>query len=228
MTLLEKFFNLKEFSFDQIYLGDCSEKNFKGVDDPPYGGGPGVVIRPDVLKVALEKAFYSIFPKGNFESDFKNHFKVIYTSPRGKIWDASVAKTFAEENLNQSDKHIVFINGRYEGIDERFIAKYVDEIFSLGDYVLMGGELAFMIILESSIRFIPGVLGGQDSALEDSFESSSIEFPQYTRPAVFEGVVVPEVLTSGDHQKIKEYRLMESERLTKLYRPDLIKNKVNK
>lgn len=224
MTLMEKFFNQNDVSFEQIYLGDCSEKSFKGVDAPPYGGGPGVVIRPDVLKVALKKAFDSIFPEGNFESDFKNNFKVIYTSPRGKTWNASVAKTFADENLIVSKKHLVFINGRYEGIDERFIAKYVDEIYSLGDYVLMGGELAFMIMLESSVRFIPGVLGSEDSAMEDSFESNSIEFPQYTRPAEFEGVTVPEVLISGDHQKIKEYRLKESKRLTKLYRPDLIKD----
>lgn len=228
MTLIKKFSTKTETKINCLYLGDCSPKSFKGVDAAPYGGGAGMVIRADVLKVSLEKIFNSHFPEGDFDKDFRNSFKVIYTAPRGRLWNHQVAREFSEvmlapESKKYEGKSIIFICGRYEGIDERFISRYVDEIYSLGDYVLMGGELAVQIMLESAIRFVPGILGHEESAADDSFEENHIEFPQYTRPSEFEGIKVPEVLTSGDHKKIKEFRQKASNEMTLIHRPDLVK-----
>jgi tRNA (guanine37-N1)-methyltransferase len=227
MTLIQKYFQLSQTNLDFVYLGDCSPKDFKGVDSPPYGGGAGMVIRPDVLKVALEKTFSKHFPDGDFDKDFQSNFEVVYTAPRGVIWNNEAARDFSKKlyksEEDQSFKHIIFICGRYEGIDERFIQRYVDQVYSLGDYVLMGGELAVQIMLESSFRFIPGVLGHKDSADQDSFEQGDLEYPQYTRPAEFDGIKVPEVLTSGDHKKIQEFRKKAAFEMTLLHRPDLVK-----
>lgn len=226
MTLIKKYFHSSQTELEFLYLGDCSEKDFKGVDSSPYGGGAGMVIRADVLKVALEKIFMNHFPQEKFEESFHKHYEVIYTAPRGKLWNHDIARKFSEKLYSQGNetlKNLIFICGRYEGIDERFIQKYVDQIYSLGDYVLMGGELAVQIMLESSFRFVPGVLGHKDSANEDSFESGDLEYPQYTRPVEFEGMKVPEVLTSGDHKKIKEFRQKAAFEMTLLHRPDLVK-----
>lgn len=228
MTLVKKYFDGHEAKFDCLYLGDCSKKSFKGCDSPPYGGGAGMILRADVLKVALEKIFTEHYPTGNFEKDFSRLFKVIYTAPRGKLWEHQSAREFAATNLDSSHtsfspKHLIFICGRYEGIDERFIQRYVDEVYSIGDFVLMGGELAVQIMIESSLRFVPGVLGHTESANDDSFEQGELEFPQYTRPGDFEGMKVPAVLLSGDHAKIKEFRQKAAFEMTLLHRPDLVK-----
>ncbi len=211
-----RFFDGQSLSMHTLYLGDYSKKSFKGVDSSPYGGGPGMVIRADVLK----KALLDVVDKGDYTDLSQLH--VIYTAPRGEKLSNNLAK-----NLAKLDKDIIFICGRYEGIDERFIELYVDQVISIGDFVLSGGELAVMTIIDSFVRFMPGALGNSDSALLDSFEDGLIEGPVYTRPSEFDGKNVPSVLLSGDHAKIKEYNLEKKIEYTKKYRPDLYKDYIN-
>jgi tRNA (guanine37-N1)-methyltransferase len=140
------------------------------------------------------------------------------------VWNYQIAKEFAVNQLSHPNQDVVFICGRYEGIDERFLKLYVDEIYSIGDYVLSGGEIAVMTLLDSSLRFVPGILGNKFSASDDSFEQKHlIESPRYTRPQDFHGMVVPEILLSGHHQKMMEYELKEKIEMTKKFRPDLWK-----
>lgn len=188
-----------------LNLRDYSDNSYKSVDDYPFGGGEGMVIRADVLKRALDSIDS---PK----------LTVIYPSPRGKKWNADAAKSYAPEG------DLVFICGRYEGIDERFIQKYVDVQYSLGDFVLTGGEIPTMAMIDSIVRFIPGTLGNENSSKNESFENNLLEHSHYTRPRVFEDMEVPEVLLSGHHKKIEEFRAKESQELTKKYRPDLLEN----
>lgn len=202
---------------NMVSLREFSPKDFKGVDDSPYGGGPGMVFRPDVLKNALIEG---VVKPGNYGDDFKEKLHVIFPSPRGKVWNNKVCIDFAKRVYPHKD--LVIICGRYEGIDERFLKNYVDEEISLGDYILTGGELAAMAILDSSVRFIPGVLGNKESSETESFQNSLLEHPQYTRPQEFEGEEVPKVLLSGHHQKIKDYQQNERIRVTKERRPDLL------
>lgn len=202
-------------TIELIQLRDYSGKEYKGVDDTPSGGGPGMVIRADVLKRALIEG---VVQKGGYGENFKEKLKVVFPGPRGIKWNNSEAKKFS-----QIDKDLVFICGRYEGVDERFIEKYVDIELSLGDFVLSGGEIPTMAFIDSFLRFKKGVLGNESGSGEESFENGLLEHPQYTRPADFEGISVPEILTSGHHKKIEEYRKSESIRITKKYRPDLIK-----
>lgn len=208
----------EDFSFEVhlLQLRDFSKNKYKSVDDSPYGGGPGMIMRADVLKDALE----AVVEQGGYSSS--EDLEVIYTSPRGKVWDNKEAREFGGSILSKG-KDPVFICGRYEGIDERFIEKYVSRIYSLGDYVLTGGEIAVLAILDSALRFVPGVLGNKVSANEDSFEDGLLECPQYTRPAEFEGIPVPEVLSGGNHKKILEWQKEKKLELTKKNRPDLIK-----
>lgn len=219
--VIGRFFGGENAQLNLLYLGDYSPKNFKGVDAPPYGGGAGVVIRADVLEKALE----DVIARGNYGEDFRDKVEVVYTSPRGEVFNNCISRELANEF---GDKDYVFICGRYEGIDERFINQYVDRIFSLGDFVLSGGELAVMTIIDSFLRFVPSVLGNNSSAEDDSFEDGLIECPQYTRPADFNGESVPDVLLGGHHKNIEEYRLEEKLRLTKELRPDLYKRYINK
>lgn len=198
-----------------VQLRDFSSKDYKGVDDSPFGGGPGMVIRADVLKRALLEG---VVHHGNYGEDFKNKLTVIFPSPRGQKWNNVKAKT-----LSSTEKDLVFICGRYEGIDERFIERYVDLEISLGDFVLSGGEIPTMAFIDSLLRFKKGVLGNESGSGEESFEHGLLEHPQYTRPPIFEDMSVPEILTSGHHKKIEEYRKAESLRITKKYRPDLLK-----
>lgn len=208
----------EDFSFEVhlLQLRDFSKNKYKSVDDSPYGGGPGMIMRADVLKDALE----AVVEQGGYSSS--EDLEVIYTSPRGKVWDNKEAREFGGSILSKG-KDPVFICGRYEGIDERFIEKYVSRIYSLGDYVLTGGEIAVLAILDSALRFVPGVLGNKVSANEDSFEDGLLECPQYTRPAEFEGIPVPEVLSGGNHKKILEWQKEKKLELTKKNRPDLLK-----
>jgi tRNA (guanine37-N1)-methyltransferase len=188
--------------------------NYKAVDDTPYGGGPGMVMRPDVLANAFQEGV--MIPGGYTD---KSQLTVIYTSPRGVPWNNQVAREFGTQTM--TDKDLVFICGRYEGIDERFLDQYVNLSFSLGDYVLTGGELAVMTMLDSAVRFVPGILGNKSSASEDSFEDGLLECPQYTKPREFEGLEVPEVLANGHHAKIKIWQQEQKEQTTKRLRPDL-------
>lgn len=206
-----------------VQIRDFSPKDFKGVDDSPYGGGPGMVMRADVLENALLEG---VVKPGHYGPDFRDKLTIVYTSPRGKIWSHQTCVEFAQNSWGQnSQRDLVFLCGRYEGVDERFLEEYVNETYCLGDFILTGGEIAVMAMIDSAIRFMPGVLGNKLSAQEESFSDGLLEHPQYTRPNVFAGRVVPEILLSGNHQKIESYRKAERERLTKKHRQDLWEKK---
>lgn len=208
--------NIK-FEVQFVNIRDYSTTKYKSVDDTPFGGGPGMVMRADILRDALIKG---VVEKGGYGD--VSELTVIYTSPRGKVWNNKVAREFGTETMTEKD--IVFICGRYEGIDERFLQKYVNEYYSLGDFVLTGGELAVMTMLDSAVRFVPGILGNKLSSEYDSFEDGLIEYPQYTKPQEFEGMGVPEVLLSGHHKNIEKWQLEQKKEMTKKLRPDLLKS----
>jgi tRNA (guanine37-N1)-methyltransferase len=201
-----------------INIRDYSTTKYKSVDDTPYGGGPGMVMRADILRDALLKG---VIEQGGYTD--RSQLRVIYTSPRGIVWDNKVARSFGTDVLGHESRDIVFVCGRYEGIDERFLEKYVDEYYSIGDFVLTGGELAVMLMLDSSVRFVPGILGNKLSSEHDSFEDGMIEFPQYTKPREFDGAEVPAVLVEGNHKLIEKWQSEEKLRLTRKHRPDLLK-----
>jgi tRNA (guanine37-N1)-methyltransferase len=186
----------------------------KVVDDRPYGGGVGMVLRPDVVYKAIQSIRKKVGKKR----------KVILLTPQGKKLTASLAKELANQD------ELIFVCGRYEGFDER-IRKFVDLEISIGDYILMGGELPALVVSEAILRFVPGVLGKEESAAGESFTESLLEYPQYTRPEVWEvqavagkkKLIVPKVLRSGNHQEIAAFRQAESLKRTKKRRPDLLK-----
>lgn len=211
-----------EFKFHTVSLPKFSPKGFKGVDASPFGGGVGMIMRPDVLKQALLEG---VIEAGGYDpSLIKEQLHVVCPAPRGKTWDQFEAKKFAQEHLSlESTKDIVFICGRYEGIDERFLELYVDQFISMGNFILTGGELAAMTILDSAMRFSPGVLGNKLSVVDESFVCDKLEYALYTRPKNFEGLDVPEALASGNHKLIEEFREKSSLELTKKFRPDLMK-----
>lgn len=195
-----------DFELRVVNLDQFSPKSFKGVDAAPFGGGAGMIIRADVLKEALIKG---VVEAGGYSHEcYKDKLRVIYPSAQGLSWNHSLCQSFAESfNSKSSDRRdLVFICGRYEGIDQRFIDRYVDVEISLGRYILTGGELAVMVMIDSMMRLIPGVLGNNESLIQESFAQDDLEYPQYTRPRVFEGQGVPEVLLSGDHEKIKQWK----------------------
>lgn len=205
-----------KFEMKFVNIRDYSTTKYKSVDDSPFGGGPGMVMRADILRDALVKG---VVEAGSYQD--LSHLTVVYTSPRGKVWNNKVAREFGTQTL--ANKDVVFICGRYEGIDERFIEKYVNEFYSIGDYVLTGGELAVMTILDSAVRFVPGILGNKLSSEYDSFEDGLLEFPQFTKPQEFEGMSVPDILLSGHHKKIDEWQKEQKLTMTKKHRPDLLK-----
>lgn len=179
---------------------DFSEKGRKGVDSAPYGGGPGMVMRADVLAATLDKTVLKGSPGVKREG-----LHVVYTSPVGPKWDSVHAKKLSRNIITGSIKDLVFICGRYEGVDQRFIDLYVDSVFSVGDFVLTGGELPCLSIADSFLRFVPGTLGNEVSAADDSFENGLLDSPKWTRPSIFKGRSVPEVLLSGNHSKIDQF-----------------------
>lgn len=205
-----------KFEVKFVNIRDYSTTKYKSVDDTPYGGGPGMVMRADILRDALVKGVVE-----NHGYNDVSELHVIYTSPRGKVWNNKVAREFGTSVLG-GEKDLVFICGRYEGVDERFLEKYVNDYYSLGDFVLTGGELAVMTMLDSAVRFVPGILGNKLSSEYDSFEDGLIEYPQYTKPQEFEGMGIPDVLMSGHHKKIEEWQKEEKKRMTKKWRPDLL------
>ncbi len=191
-----------EISYTNIR--DFSKDKHKKVDDTPYGGGAGMVMKPDVIY----DAYQSIQEKENA--------KVIYLSPKGKMLHQEMVKRLSQEN------HLILLCGHYEGVDQRVLDEIVDEEISIGDYVLTGGELPAMVLIDSVSRYVDGVLT-QGSTYEESFSQGLLEYPQYTRPEVFLGKTVPEVLKSGNHENIRKWRLEQSLTITKQKRPDLLK-----
>jgi tRNA (guanine37-N1)-methyltransferase len=208
-----------KIDIETVQLRNYTPKDYKGVDDSPYGGGAGMVMRADVLKEALMSG---VVAPGGYGENFKEKLHIVFPGPRGKTWDNTYCKDFAKRFSAEGSKDLVFICGRYEGIDERFLNLYVDEQISLGDFILTGGEIPTMAIIDSALRFFSGVLGNKESSEHESFQANLLEHPHYTRPKVFDGVQVPDILTSGHHQNIEKYQKEESLRITKLHRPDLL------
>lgn len=231
--------NNKKLEVQTINLRDFAEDKYQTVDDKPYGGGDGMLLKPEPIAKALAslgikaKNFSTGKPQNTStdapqnntttsDSQNFNSHKVVYLSPQGSLWKDSKARIWAKDC-----KELTLICGRYAGVDQRILDLYVDEEVSIGDYVLSGGELPALSLIDSISRFIPGVLGHEDSANEDSFADCLLEAPQFTRPVVFQALPVPEVLISGDHKKIKKYKKDFALSTTKLKRPDLYKKYLN-
>ncbi|MBC7087342.1 MAG: tRNA (guanosine(37)-N1)-methyltransferase TrmD [Tissierellales bacterium] len=191
------------FTLKTINIRDFSKDKHKRVDDYPYGGGNGMILKPEPL-------FEAIMSCKNINSH------VIYLSPKGKLLNQDILKTLSKK------EHLILISGHYEGIDNRIVENYVDEEISIGDYVLTGGEIPSMVLIDSIVRLLPNVLSSVDSYEEESIYNGLLEYPQYTRPEVFKGKRVPRILLSGDHERIKKWRTINSLYLTIKNRPDLI------
>ena len=197
------------WSLNCINIREFSDKKHASVDDSPFGGGPGMVLRPDILGKALDHAKSTI-------PETKKH-RILCLSPKGKRFHQKTAKDLLKSDV------ITIICGRYEGIDERFISTRGIEEVSLGDFITSGGEQAGLVVIDTIVRLLPGVIGKEESLSEESFEKNLLEYPQYTRPKTWEGKEVPAILLSGNHEEIRNWRLKESESLTKIRRPDLWK-----
>tara|TARA_B100000579_G_scaffold333720_1_gene284210 strand:- start:181 stop:867 length:687 start_codon:yes stop_codon:yes gene_type:complete len=192
----------KLWSLNVINIRDSAIDKHKTVDDTPYGGGTGMLLKPDVLAKSIDQNLN----KGE---------RIFYLSPKGKRFDQYLAHDLSKE------RSFSLICGHFEGVDERVLSTRNIEEISIGDYVLSGGETAALVVLDSVIRLLPGVIGNQKSSTEETFENGLLEYPQYTKPQVWEQKSVPDVLLSGDHAKIKDWRLSQSEAITRVRRPDL-------
>lgn len=204
-SIIGKAIEDKKIELNLINIRDFSKDKHKKVDDTPYGGGAGMVMKADVVYDAYE----------NIKDE---KAKVIFLSPQGKTLNQNKVKELATE------EHIILLCGHYEGIDQRVIDEIVDEEISIGDYVLTGGELPAMVLIDSVSRYVEGVLS-KDSIKEESFTNNLLEYPQYTRPEIFHGIKVPEVLLSGHHENIKKWREEQSLKNTLQKRPNLLKRK---
>ena len=200
----KKLWNLKV-----INIRDYATDKHNSVDDTPFGGGNGMLLRPDVVASALD-------------SNLDNNETTIYLSPKGKKFDQKNAKEFSKQ------KKLNLLCGHFEGIDQRVLETRNIKEYSIGDFILSGGEAASFVLIDSVIRLLPGVLGNEDSTKEESFENDLLEYPQFTKPKNWEGKTPPEVLLSGDHSKIKSWRLSQSEAITRRQRPDLWKKYLRK
>lgn len=207
-SIIGKAVEKKVLDIEVTNFRDFSDHKHKAVDDYPYGGGAGMLLKVQPIEAALEHVF---------EKSDRKKSRVVLLDPAGKKFDQKVAEEFAQE------EHLVFICGHYEGYDER-IRQYVTDEISLGDYVLTGGELGAMVMIDATVRLLPDVLGNKQSALSDSHSTGLLEHPQYTRPADYKGMKVPEVLTNGNHKLIEEWQLKESLRRTYLRRPEMLGN----
>ena len=196
-ALSKELWNLKV-----VNIRNAAEDKHKTVDDTPYGGGSGMLLKADTLAKSLDQ--------NKTEGD-----RIIYLSPKGKKFDQLYAQELSKE------KSVSFICGHFEGVDERVLSTRNIEEVSIGDYVLSGGETAAFVVIDSILRLLPGVLGNENSKMDESFENGLLEYPQYTKPQIWEEKAVPEVLLSGDHSKIKDWRLSQSEAITRDRRPDL-------
>jgi len=192
----------KKWKLETINIRDYATDKHKTVDDTPYGGGSGMLIKPDVLANSLDE-------------NINHDEKIIYLSPKGKLFNQEKAK------LLSTKKSINLICGHFEGVDQRIIESRNIEEISIGDFVLSGGETAAFILLDAILRLIPGIIGNKESINEESFENGLLEYPQYTKPQIWEKKNVPNVLLSGDHAKIKDWRLSQSEAITRDRRPDM-------
>jgi tRNA (guanine37-N1)-methyltransferase len=187
-----------------VNIRDAAEDKHKTVDDTPFGGGSGMLLKADVLAKSIDQ-------------NKKEGERIFYLSPKGKKFDQKIAQELSKE------KSISLICGHFEGVDERLLATRNIEEISIGDFILSGGETAVFVILDSILRLLPGVLGNENSKNEESFENGLLEYPQYTKPQIWEEKSVPDVLLSGDHSKIKDWRLSQSEAITRDRRLDLWK-----
>ena len=202
--LYKKALEKKIWQMQIINIRDFAIDKHKTVDDTPFGGGNGMLLRPDIIAKSMDENI-------NYKLNQKN----IYLSPKGKKFDQNIAKNLSEEtNLN-------IICGHFEGVDERLLNSRNIEQISVGDYILSGGETASYVFLDSILRLLPGVLGNEFSIQDESFENCLLEYPQFTKPQKWEEKSVPDVLLSGDHAKIKDWRLSQSEAITRDRRPDL-------
>ena len=192
----------KLWNLSVINIRDAATDKHKTVDDTPYGGGIGMLLKANVLANSLDQ-------------NVKKGERVFYLSPKGKKFDQKLAQDLSKE------KSISLICGHFEGVDERVLTTRNIEEISIGDYVLSGGETAALVVLDSILRLLPGVLGNDKSSVDETFENGLLEYPQYTKPQIWEEKSVPEVLLSGDHSKIKDWRLSQSEAITRDRRPDL-------
>jgi tRNA (guanine37-N1)-methyltransferase len=209
--LYKKALEKKIWQMQIINIRDFAIDKHKTVDDTPFGGGNGMLLRPDIIAKSMDENI-------NYKLNQKN----IYLSPKGKKFDQNIAKNLSEEtNLN-------IICGHFEGVDERLLNSRNIEQISVGDYILSGGETASYVFLDSILRLLPGVLGNEFSIQDESFENCLLEYPQFTKPQKWEEKSVPDVLLSGDHAKIKDWRLSQSEAITRRQRPDLWEKYKNK
>ena len=196
-ALLKKLWDLKI-----VNIRNFAEDKHKTVDDTTFGGGSGMLLKPDVLAKSIDQ-------------NLKAEEKIFYLSPKGKKFDQEIAKEFSKE------KSLNLICGHFEGVDERILTTRNIEEISIGDYILSGGESAAFVVIDSVLRLLPGILGNDQSKNDESFENGLLEYPQYTKPQIWEKKGVPDVLLSGDHAKIKDWRLSQSEAITRDRRPDL-------
>jgi len=202
-----------DLQINLIDLRDYSQDKHRTVDDTPYGGGPGMILKPEPLFSALETVFS--------KTEDRSTARVIFPTPQGKLFSQHQA-----EELSQLD-HLVFICGHYKAIDQRVIDSWVTDEISIGDFILSGGEIAVLLMVDAIIRLRPGVLSDIDSAKTDSFQNFLLDCPYYTRPEVFKEMAVPEILISGNHRKIEEWRLNQKIERTRLRRPELYEKYLN-
>ena len=205
-SLVGKALKEKIWSLNLVDLRDFAENGPKSVDDKPYGGGPGMVIKSEVIDNALKKVTKKI-----------KQYSLIYLTPKGKKINQKKIKELVKKD------NLILLCGKYEGIDQRVIENWSMEELSIGDFVLSGGEIAAMSLLDSCIRQLPGVVGSSETLKHETFENNLLEYPQYTKPSNWKGRKVPDILLSGNHQKIEEWRKKKSFEITKLKRPDLFK-----
>ena len=199
----------KVWNLEVVNIRESAEDKHKTVDDTPFGGGSGMLLKPDILGKSIDK-------------NIKKGERIFYLSPKGKKFDQKIAKDLSKE------KTINLVCGHFEGVDERILNTRNIEEISIGDYILSGGESASFVVIDSVIRLLPGVLGNNMSKDEETFENGLLEYPQYTKPQIWEKQSVPEVLLSGDHAKIKDWRLSQSKYITRRRRPDLWKKYLDK
>jgi len=195
-------------TLNAVNIRDYARDKHKHVDDYPYGGGAGMVMQAQPI--------YDCYT--DIMKNIEKRPRVIHMTPQGKVFNQNIANVLSKES------DLIFLCGHYEGIDERILDEIVTDHISIGDYVLTGGELPAMVMIDTISRLVPGVLSNDDSALTESFQEGLLEYPQYTRPEVFHGKQVPEVLLSGHHENIRKWRLEQSVKRTKERRPDLITN----
>ena len=200
--ICKKAFEKKLWDLKLINIRDYADDKHKTVDDTPYGGGVGMLMKPDVIAKSLD-------------ANLDEKETVYYLTPKGKIFNQDIAKDIVKKNK------VNILCGHFEGVDQRVLdSRNVEEI-SIGDFILSGGEMASFVVLDTVLRLVPGVLGNLNSTKDESFENGLLEYPQYTKPQIWEKLSVPDILLSGDHNKIKSWRLSQSEAITRHRRPDL-------